>query len=180
MINFGIKVDAHHVHVGLEQGLLHRLERVLRPGSGSRIGERGSSLRNKLAREVIFLESTCNTPPPLGQHQKYLIAIEQQKCLFSFYVCCATYNRIKLCTIFSLFFVSNLFQTYCSTIRNSVSRRCGILFYARIGTPLSEWCRLHWHCLRMQFHTCSTSLGNFRVYKQLYYNVTIFTIAKLR
>jgi hypothetical protein len=48
-------------------------------------------------------------------------------------------------------------------IRNSKSHRCGILFYAWSGTPLSEWCRLHWHpILRMQFHPCPCIIGQFQ------------------
>jgi hypothetical protein len=44
-----------------------------------------------------------------------------------------------------LLFVANLFRINCPIVRNNKSDRRGILFYARSGTPLQEWCRLHWH-----------------------------------
>jgi hypothetical protein len=51
--------------------------------------------------------------------------------------------------------VDNPFRIDCSTIRNKESERCGILFYVRSRTPLSEWCRFYWHpILRMKFHPC--------------------------
>jgi hypothetical protein len=55
-------------------------------------------------------------------------------------------------------------------IRNSESDRCGIFFYARSGTPPSEWCRLHWHLIRRnQCHPCPRAVGLFRGLKQLSY-----------
>jgi hypothetical protein len=55
----------------------------------------------------------------------------------------------------SSFFVANLFRINCPIVRNSESDRRGILFYARRGTPLQEWHRMHWRPIhRMHFHPC--------------------------
>jgi hypothetical protein len=65
-------------------------------------------------------------------------------------------------------FVANLFRINGPMIRNSGSDRCGILFHARSGTPLSEWCRLHCHpILRMQFHPCPCIIGQFQCLKAI-------------
>jgi hypothetical protein len=50
-----------------------------------------------------------------------------------------THNIVFLIFIF----VANLFWIDCPMIRNSESDRCGILFYARSKTPISEWWQLH-------------------------------------
>jgi hypothetical protein len=43
--------------------------------------------------------------------------------------------------------VANLFRINCCMVRNCESDRRDILFYARSGTPLQEWCR----CLLKMF-----------------------------